>query len=314
MLKEMYYFKEDGKAFADNLKKLIKTRNLTAQKVSNQLGDFYYEKLKKWKTGERLPSMDEIHKLSEILNVSMEELYLPNAQLHIDENEYTKLFTNSDPNKLDIFYNFFPNTKEDAALISKIEFEKQASFKEELNYLVQKKLFSYLTDTENQKLKFYFENVLKARSYKDDGKFPYTKVDYERFWNEIDCEMIEKRGKAYKYKITIEEMKEYYFEFKKKLEFVYDTYPQLWQIEKMLDFINDADILKTYFSQFDEVIINCAYTSPKLDKRAKRVLKKLGAKKIDIKIDDTFDSTYDIYEEVKSLSYKEYLFAIGEGN
>lgn len=141
MLKEMYYFKEDGAAFADNLKKLIKQRNLTAKKVSDQLGDFYYEKLKKWKTGERLPSFDEIHRLSEILNVSMEELYLPNAQLHIDENEYTKLFGNSDPNKLAIFYNFFPKTKDDIVLLSKIEFEKQASFKEELNYLFQKNCF-----------------------------------------------------------------------------------------------------------------------------------------------------------------------------
>ena len=100
MLREMYYFKEDREGFSSNLKKLIKENGFTSNDVASNLGENYYEILKKWKTGERLPSLDDLSKLSKILNTTMEDLYLPNAQLRINDNEYTNLFVNSLPQLL----------------------------------------------------------------------------------------------------------------------------------------------------------------------------------------------------------------------
>ncbi len=317
MLKEIYYFREDKKVFSDNLKRLIKENNLTSVKVANKLSkDFDIdrsESLKKWKTGERLPSLDDLCKLSKILNKTMEELFLPNGVLKIKPNEYTDLYKCTDKEKYNILYRFstYSLNDDEFKVVSSIEeLKKQKDFKEEINYLLQKKLFSYLTYLEETKLKFYFENILRERSYAEDGKFPFKKVDYDMFWLSIDEDLKARFGSTYKYTMSYKDMFSEYFEFKKKLYFTYGETVQIWSIGDFVDKLETKEQMNEYFNQFDSVLINCIYNTPSIKLSAKEILETLGAKKLNISIEENY-SVIDVYDEILELTYEEYINSLG---
>ena len=316
MLREMYYFKEDREGFSSNLKKLIKENGFTANDVVSKLGDSYFELLKKWKTGERLPTLEDLSKLSKIFNVSMEELYLPNAQLNIKNNEYNNLFINSNINKLDLLDKFYPSFYKDKFKddwITIEEFNKQKDFKEEINYLLQKKLFSYLTEKEDEKLRFYFKVALSQRHYDEDGGARSSRVDYDSFWKSVDEDLRKRRGLSYKYKMNKTDMKEEYFEFKKKIDFSPDKHylPQTIIIEDVLELLKDKETIKAYINQFDEVVINCIYSMKNISGMVKEALKDIGAKRISINIPNNISVIDELLDEVRKLSYEEYLISIG---
>ncbi len=316
MLREMYYFKEDREGFSSNLKKLIKENGFTSNDVASNLGENYYEILKKWKTGERLPSLDDLSKLSKILNTTMEDLYLPNAQLRINDNEYTNLFVNSSNNKLDLLDKFYPSFHKDKFIddwISIDEFNKQKDFKEEINYLLQKKLFSYLTEKEDEKLRFYFKIAISHRYYDEIGGARDLRVDYDSFWKSVDDDMKKRRGLSYKYKLTKNAIKEEFFEFKKKIEFAPDCHylPQTIIIEDVLELLNDKESIKAYLNQYDELVINCMYSMKNNNEIVKEVLYELGAKRININIPDNISYVDEMLDEVRKLSYEDYLISIG---
>lgn len=78
---------------------------------------------------------------------------------------------------LDKFYPSFYKDKFKDDWITIEEFNKQKDFKEEINYLLQKKLFSYLIEKEDEKLRFYFKVALSQRYYDEDGDARSSRVD-----------------------------------------------------------------------------------------------------------------------------------------
>lgn len=319
MLKEMYYFKEDKVGFSNNLKRLIKENGYTANDVADMLGNNYYELLKKWKTGERLPSFDDIHKLAKIFKISMDELYLPNSILKISKNDYTNIYTSTSPTKFEILKRYYPAYVKDEEIFDNLsidEFKSQKDLKEEINYLLQKKLFSFLTEDEDDKLRFYFDNMICKRYYDSENEIHFERLDYDGFWKNVDEDMKYRKGVSYKYKITYDEMQREYYEFKKKIEFspckfMQFIVPQYLGIDETIDGIKDDNLLKEYFDQFDVVTLNCIYTSKNVKKQAKKILSELGCRTIKAKFDPIIESSDDLIEEVKKLTYDEYLKSIG---
>lgn len=128
------------------------------------------------------------------------------------KNRYSDIFS-LDDERLDLLNDFSKESIKTKLEINKDDgikiLQEQADFIEEINYLLQKKLFSFLTSIEEAKLRWCFKYFILDRDYK--------KIEYDIFWNEINKNMINKMGTAYKYKISYSDMKAEYFEFKKKL-------------------------------------------------------------------------------------------------
>lgn len=297
MIKKIYYFKEDKAAFAAKFKELMDYNNLKLNDVVQNFDDMgtdKYEIIKKWRYGERLPDMDSISKLAEIFKTTMEDLYLSNSHYNMKKNRYSNMYNLDDNNLLNEFsYENIIKAIENNKAQAIEMLNAQADVMEEINYLLQKKLFSFLTEKEEKRLNWYFKYFILNDDYK--------KLDYDAFWNDINIDMINRMGKAYKYKITYYDMKSEYFEFKKKIIFA-PNYHKIYIDADINDFSDDM-LIMSYLARYDEVYLNALYTVGDVNCKIKSILKQMGCKQIkNYQVDD-----YDILLGVKGMVYQEYL-------
>lgn len=304
MLNEMYYFKEDKSAFSKRFEELMKKNNLKLNDVveifEEKTKTNSYELIKKWRYGERLPDIESISILAGIFHTTMEDLYLSNSHLKIKKNRYSDIFS-FDDERLDLLNDFSKESIKTKLEINKDDdikiLQEQADFIEEINYLLQKKLFSFLTSIEEAKLRWCFKYFILDRDYK--------KIEYDIFWNEINKNMINKMGTAYKYKISYSDMKAEYFEFKKKIIFA-PNYKFVYSYDFLND-LNDEMVIKAYLARYDEVSLNVLYTDSDTSPKVKAILKNMGCKKINGCL---FES--DILSNIDKMDYLDYLGKIDE--
>lgn len=79
---KIYRFNEDREGFGNKLKELMVANGYTIESLSCDLDENVLTSIntiKKWRSGERIPDIDTIHKLAKKFNVSMQELYMPNS-------------------------------------------------------------------------------------------------------------------------------------------------------------------------------------------------------------------------------------------
>ena len=79
---KIYRFNEDRKGFGKKLKELMIANGYTVESLSYSLDEGVLTSvntIKKWRSGERIPDIDTIHKLAKKFNVTMQELYMPNS-------------------------------------------------------------------------------------------------------------------------------------------------------------------------------------------------------------------------------------------
>ena len=79
---KIYRFNEDREGFGNKLKELMVANGYTIESLSSDLDENVLTSIntiKKWRSGERIPDIDTIHKLAKKFNVSMQELYMPNS-------------------------------------------------------------------------------------------------------------------------------------------------------------------------------------------------------------------------------------------
>lgn len=79
---KIYRFNEDREGFGNKLKELMVANGYTIDSLSSNLDENVLTSIntiKKWRSGERIPDIDTIHKLAKKFNVSMQELYMPNS-------------------------------------------------------------------------------------------------------------------------------------------------------------------------------------------------------------------------------------------
>ena len=150
---------------------------------------------------------------------------------------------------------------------------------------------------EEAKLRWCFKYFILDRDYK--------KIEYDIFWNEINKNMINKMGTAYKYKISYSDMKAEYFEFKKKIIFA-PNYKFVYSYDFLND-LNDEMVIKAYLARYDEVSLNVLYTDSDTSPKVKAILKNMGCKKINGCL---FES--DILSNIDKMDYLDYLGKIDE--
>jgi transcriptional regulator with XRE-family HTH domain len=61
--------------YKNNLKKLRLERNLTQQDVAQLLGHKYQDRISRWEQGQSVPHIKNLMKLSEVFEVSIDQLY-----------------------------------------------------------------------------------------------------------------------------------------------------------------------------------------------------------------------------------------------
>ena len=79
---KIYRFNEDREGLGNKLKELMVANGYTIDSLSSDLDEdalTSINTIKKWRSGERIPDIDTIHKLAQKFNVSMQELYMPNS-------------------------------------------------------------------------------------------------------------------------------------------------------------------------------------------------------------------------------------------
>lgn len=63
--------------YKNNLRKLRLERNLTQQDVAHLLGHKYQDRISKWEKGHKVPNLQNLTRLCQIFNASLEDLYAP---------------------------------------------------------------------------------------------------------------------------------------------------------------------------------------------------------------------------------------------
>ena len=332
MLKELYIFNENKEIFKRKLKEEMKKNKYSKKKLMEALDNTYViETIKKWCSGSRIPDLATIKKLSNLFNISMEELLLPEASFK-SENDYYIIDMNKSFFINEVFFvnSFFPDCKnveylyaDDGTKLTISNFglnhfteeslKNQIDFKEYINYLQQKKLFSYLNLGEEERLKYIMETFFINSKTSQ-------KVIYDEFWNAIENSLCEHYGVSYRLKLSTEEMKMIYYYFKKQLEFSNEDGIVQWQY--IIAVLVRLDIKKAalFLRQFDHDMINLIYTSMLHDKKNYKkiinLLKENDAKDLKIRFDSE-DVEYEVFQNVikyyNSINYEKYMSLVNGG-
>lgn len=330
MLKELYIFNENKEIFKRKLKEEMEKNKYSKIKLMEALDNTYgIETIKKWCSGSRIPDLETIEKLANLFNISMEELLLPEASFGFPHNQLTDIHKLRFSNKEVLINYFLPDYKGDEYIydngvkktIHKFRLDymseevlfNQIIFKEYLNYLHQKKLFSYLNLYEEESLKYIMEMFfINAKTSQ--------KIVYDEFWNDIENSLCEYYGSDYRLKISLEEMKMIYYHFKKQLKFSNIDCIVQWQYIIAILIRLDPTRAMLYLNQFDTGMINIIYTTLLHDKKNHKAiikfLKMCGAKDLKIRI-NSMDLEKIVFQGVlkyyNSIDYEKYMNLVNGG-
>ncbi len=191
----LYKFNEDREGFGTNLKRLMIEKGFTIESFSKEI-DYDENTVKKWRSGERIPSLENLKKISIILGVTVQELYLPNS---IYEKQISEDFKKGIDGKLEI-------KPSDKILIDELTNYS--------NYLFQKMLFSYLNPRDVKTLRNLYKYFLLT-DYAVDRLSITDKSDFDEFYAKVKRYLVEQYGKSLPYRIDNEMSKKILNDFNK---------------------------------------------------------------------------------------------------
>lgn len=197
-MRKVYRFNEDRVGFGNKLKELTKKSNYTIAIFSEQI-NASEDTVKKWRNGERVPDIGQINNIAKILNVSMQELYMPNS---IYGKEFSEEMTSFLRGSTEI-------KNYDVIFVEEI--------KGYAEYLFQKLLFSFLSDKEQANLKTIF-SCYEITDYGKE-KIGLKGIDFEKFYFGVKDYISKNYGKDLPYRIDEALSKEIYYDFEKMVVF-----------------------------------------------------------------------------------------------
>lgn len=197
---EIYIFNENRKVFGCSLKLFMKENGYTVERLADELG-YEINTIKKWRSGDRVPSLETLSKIASLFNISVQRLYLP-------KSIYEKPL--SDELKQII---------EGKATLSEKHSKTESELREYCDYLFQKMLFSYLTPSEKKALTRLFVYYELKESCLNKLELTKGSVDFETFALKAKEYVAKQYGVSFPYKNDIKKSDKLRTEFKNCIEF-----------------------------------------------------------------------------------------------
>lgn len=198
---KIYRFNEDREGFGNKLKELMVANGYTIDSLSSDLDENVLTSIntiKKWRSGERIPDIDTIHKLAKKFNVSMQELYMPNS----------------------VYDN--PLSEEMSELLGRRITIKQLALNgiEELKmyseFLFQKLLFSFLSFKERGHLNVIYDSY-ELTPYGKNKLGIEDDLSFVNFYQKVKEYIKREYGESLPYKIDYKQSKSIYQDFEKMI-------------------------------------------------------------------------------------------------
>lgn len=198
---KIYRFNEDREGFGNKLKELMVANGYTIDSLSSDLDENVLTSIntiKKWRSGERIPNIDTIHKLSQKFNVTMQELYMPNS----------------------VYDN--PLSDEMSELLGRIITIKQLTqdgieeLKKYSEFLFQKLLFSFLSFKERGCLNVIYDSY-ELTPYGKDKLGIEDDLSFVNFYQKVKEYIKREYGESLPYKIDYKQSKSIYQDFEKMI-------------------------------------------------------------------------------------------------
>ena len=198
---KIYRFNEDREGFGNKLKELMVANGYTIDSLSSDLDENVLTSIntiKKWRSGERIPDIDTIHKLAQKFNVTMQELYMPNS-----------------------FYDN-PLSNEMSELLGRRITIKQLTqdgieeLKKYSEFLFQKLLFSFLSFKERGYLNVIYDSYELTPCGKDKLGIE-DDLSFVNFYQKVKEYIKREYGEILPYKIDYKQSKSIYHDFEKMI-------------------------------------------------------------------------------------------------
>ncbi len=196
---KIYRFNEDRDGFGHKLKELMKENGFTIEAFSERVG-YDENTIKKWRSGERIPSIDNLRNIADLFGVSVQELYLPNSIFDGEINEDLRLVCEGRKELVNCDTNVIDNGFEYSI------------------YLFQKMMFSFLSTNEDIALENLFRNF-NITDYGRDKFLLSGDSDYQEIKVNLKKYITNQYGFSLPYKIDETSSKKIYKEFIKCIEF-----------------------------------------------------------------------------------------------
>lgn len=198
---KIYRFNEDREGFGNKLKELMVANGYTIDLLSSDLDENVLTSIntiKKWRSGERIPDIDTIHKLAKKFNVSMQELYMPNS---VYDNPLSEEMNELLGRRITI-KQLTQNGIEELEMYSE--------------FLFQKLLFSFLSFKERGHLNVIYDSY-ELTLYGKDKLGIDDDLSFVNFFQKVKEYIKREHGESLPYKIDYKQSKSIYQDFEKMI-------------------------------------------------------------------------------------------------
>ena len=198
---KIYRFNEDREGFGNKLKELMVANGYTIDSLSSDLDEdalTSINTIKKWRSGERIPDIDTIHKLAQKFNVSMQELYMPNS---VYDNPLSDEMSELLGRRITI------------KQLTQDGIEELKKFSE---FLFQKLLFSFLSFKERGYLNVIYDSY-ELTPYGKDKLGIDDDLSFVNFYQKVKEYIKREYGESLPYKIDYKQSKSIYQDFEKMI-------------------------------------------------------------------------------------------------
>lgn len=198
---KIYRFNEDREGFGNKLKELMVANGYTIDSLSSNLDENVLTSIntiKKWRSGERIPDIDTIHKLAKKFNVSMQELYMPNS---FYDNPLSEEMSELLGRRITI-NQLTQNGIEELKMYSE--------------FLFQKLLFSFLSFKERGHLNVIYDSY-ELTPYGKDKLGIDDDLSFVNFYQKVKEYIKREYGESLPYKIDYKQSKTIYQDFEKMI-------------------------------------------------------------------------------------------------
>lgn len=198
---KIYRFNEDREGFGNKLKELMVANGYTIDSLSSDLDENVLTSIntiKKWRSGERIPDIDTIHKLAQKFNVTMQELYMPNSVYDNPlSNEMSELLGRR-------------------ITIKQLTQDGIEELKKYSEFLFQKLLFSFLSFKERGYLNVIYDSY-ELTPYGKDKLGIEDDLSFVNFYQKVKEYIKREYGESLPYKIDYKQSKSIYHDFEKMI-------------------------------------------------------------------------------------------------
>ena len=198
---KIFRFNEDREGFGNKLKELMVANGYTIDSLSSDLDEdalTSINTIKKWRSGERIPDIDTIHKLAQKFNVSMQELYMPNS---VYDNPLSDEMSELLGRRITI------------KQLTQDGIEELKKFSE---FLFQKLLFSFLSFKERGYLNVIYDSY-ELTPYGKDKLGIEDDLSFVNFYQKVKEYIKREYGESLPYKIDYKQSKSIYQDFEKMI-------------------------------------------------------------------------------------------------